>query len=110
MLRKIECFLNPSSLESLRDLLVKTGIEGMSFAEVQGFGMRSKKDKNGKPVLERRIKVEIVTPERRVEEIIREIKTLAGQGEIGQGILFVVPVEDALRVSTREVGTSAVRR
>lgn len=110
MLRKIECFLNPSSLEPLRDILVKNGIEGMSFAEVQGFGLRSKKDKSGKPVLERRIKVEIVTPERRVEEILREIKNLAGEGHIGQGILFVVPVEDALRVSTREVGVSAVRR
>jgi nitrogen regulatory protein PII len=110
MLRKIEAFLNPSNLEGLRDVLLKKGIEGMSFCEVQGFGLRSKKDKNGKPVLDRRMKVEIVTPEGRVEEIIREIKSLAGTGDLGQGILFVVPVEDALRISTREVGTSAVRR
>lgn len=109
MLRKIEGFLSPSKLETLRDLLVAKGIEGMSFCEVQGFGLRSKKDADGKPVLEKRLKVEIVIPESRVDEVLRELKRLAGTGKLGQGILFVSPVEDALRVSTREAGSSAIR-
>ncbi len=107
MLRKIECFLMPSKLEKMRDMLIRKGIDGMSVTEAKGFGTRSKV-KNGVPQFEDRAKVEIVVDEMIVDEIIREIKTLAGAGTIGAGKIFVIPVEDAIRLSTSEQGRSAV--
>ena len=107
MLRKIECYLKPSNLEKLRDLLIRMGIEGMSVSDVQGFGTRSRMVK-GKPQFEARKRIDIVVDERVVDNVINEIKNLAGEGAIGAGIIFVVPVEDAIRLSTREHGKSAL--
>lgn len=109
MLRKIECFLIPSKLDRIRDLVVEKGLGGMSVTSAQGFGSHSvAKTKKGKPEFEEHIKVEIVVPESAVEEIISDIKKLAGAGEIGAGKIFVIPVEDAIRLSTRESGRSAI--
>lgn len=107
MLRKIECFLMPSKLEGMRDMLLKMGIEGMSVSQVRGIGTRSKVV-GGKPQFEERAKVEIVVDEQVVDDILHAIRALAGAGTIGAGMVFVIPVEDALRLSTREVGKSAV--
>ncbi|MFN3485465.1 MAG: P-II family nitrogen regulator [Planctomycetota bacterium] len=107
MLRKIECFLMPSKLDPMRDMLIRKGVEGMSISEVRGFG-KSSKVKDGVPQFEERVKVEIVVHENEVEEILRAIRDLAGLGEIGAGKVFVIPVEDALRLSTREHGRSAI--
>lgn len=107
MLRKIECYLMPSNLEKLRDLLIKLGIEGMSVTDVRGFGTRSK-TKNGVPQFEERSKVDIVVDERVVDTVINGIKGLVGEGTIGAGKIFVMPVEDAIRLSTREHGKAAL--
>jgi nitrogen regulatory protein P-II 1 len=108
MLRKIEAFLRPSSIDKLRDFLLKSGVEGMSVFDVQGMGTRSNKDRNGKPQVERRIKVEIVVPEERVDSIVGGMKELVADASLGAGMVFVVPVEDAIRLSTREAGRSAI--
>ena len=107
MLRKIEAFLTPSKLEPLRELLLKSQVEGMSVIQGQGWGTRSKV-KNGKPQFEERVKVEIVLDEGDVDSLIRGIQDLAGAGNLGSGKIFVIPVEDAVRLSTREAGKSAV--
>lgn len=107
MLRKIECFLTPSKLDKMRDLLIDRGVGGMSVTQAQGFGSRSEV-RNGVPQFEERVKVEIVVHENEVDEILRGIKDLAGTGEIGAGKVFVLPVEDAVRLSTREQGRSAI--
>ncbi len=107
MLRKIEAFLTPSKLDPLRELLVKRRIEGMSVMQAQGWGTRSKV-RDGKPQFEDRVKVEIVLDEDQVDSLIRDIQNLAGSGNLGSGKIFVIPVEDAVRLSTRESGKSAV--
>lgn len=107
MLRKIECFLTPSKLDNVRAMLLRKGVEGMSVTEARGFGTRSKL-KNGVPQFEDRIKVEIVVHEKIVEDVLAGLKSLAGAGEVGAGKAFVVPVEDAIRLSTREHGRSAI--
>ena len=107
MLRKLECYLVPSKLDSMRDALVKNGIEGMSVTDVKGFGTRSK-TKNGVPQFEDRVKVEVVVDESIVDSAINIIRDLAGAGTIGAGKIFVVPVEDAIRLSTKEAGRSAI--
>lgn len=108
MLRKIEAFLTPSKIDTLRDFLITKGVDGMSILSAQGIGVRSKKDKKGQPQLEERIKVEIVVGEDRVDDILAGLKGLAAGAAIGSGMVFVLPVEDAVRLSTREVGKSAI--
>lgn len=107
MLRKLECLLMPAQLEPLRDTLLKDGVEGMTVSEARGVGTRSKIVK-GKPQFEARVKVEIVIEESMVDDTIRRIKDLVGAGQMGAGMIFVLPVEDAVRLATREAGKTAI--
>lgn len=79
----------------------------MSVLQAQGWGTRSKV-KNGKPQFEERVKVEIVMDEQQVDPFIRGVQSLTGDGALGAGMIFVVPVEDAARLSTRESGKAAI--
>lgn len=107
MLRKLECLLLESRLEAIRDLLVEEGIEGMTVSEARGFGTRSPKIE-GKPQFEPRVKVEIVLEESIVDATVGKIKRLVRDGRAGAGMIFVLPVEDAIRLSTREAGRQAI--
>ena len=107
MMRKIECFLKPSKLDKARAMILKKGVEGMSVTEARGFGSRSNV-KKGVPQFEKRIKIEIVVHERIVDDVLSGLKSLAGAGEVGAGKIFVLPVEDAIRLSTKEHGQSAL--
>lgn len=108
MLRKIECYIHPSSLDSLADALVAEGVEGMSVSETKGFGRRAEFTDHKAPGLLPRLKLEMVVPEEIVEKVISLIRKQAGAGTIGAGKVFVIPVEDAVRLSTREAGKSAI--
>ncbi len=107
MLRKLELYLTPSKLDRMREMLVKKGVQGMTFITAQGYGTRSK-SKNGMPQFEDRVKVEVVVAEDLLEGVVKDIKDLAGSGAVGAGMVFISPVEDAIRLSTRESGKSAI--
>ena len=112
MLKKVECFLQPSKLEEVKDELVKMGVEGMSVSEVRGFGTQrgylGGEKTNNKVKFLPKVKVEIVVDEEIVEEVIGAIRKLCTAKTIGAGKIFVIPVEDAVRVRTAEVGKSAI--
>ncbi len=112
MLKKIECFLQPSKLEEIKDELVKMGVEGMSVSEVKGFGTQrgylEEEKINKKVKFLPKAKVEIVVDEEIVEEVIGAIRKLCAAETIGAGKIFVIPVEDAVRIRTAEVGKSAI--
>lgn len=107
MLRKVEAYLAPSKLGHLQSALMELGIEGMSVAQYRGYGTRSK-TVDGKPQFEDKLKVEIVVDENMVDDLTLRLRRLSGAGEIGAGIIFVTPVEDAVRLSTNEAGKSAL--
>jgi nitrogen regulatory protein P-II 1 len=107
MLRKLELYLMPSKLDRMRDLLLKQGVQGMTVVNAQGYGTRSK-SKNGVPQFEDRVKVEIVVADDLLDPVVKGIKDLAGTGAVGAGMVFISPVEDAIRLSTREAGKSAI--
>lgn len=107
MLKKIECYIRPSKLDRLQDVLLKKGVEGLSVLDARGVGARNARVKGRSP-LELRTKLEIVVDESIVDAIVDTIRTLAGAGEIGAGKIFVLPVEDALRISTSEAGKRAI--
>ncbi len=112
MLRKIECFVQPFKLDELTAALVKAGIDGMSVSEVRGFGrQQGASDPEVQPGEIRfrdKLKLEIVVPEELVDSLIRIIQRTARTGGIGAGKLFVLQVEDAVRIRTQEAGRRAV--
>jgi nitrogen regulatory protein P-II 1 len=112
MLRKIECFIQPSKLDKIKDALIEAGVDGMSVSEVEGFG-RQRGHANGDLPSDRvkflpKTKLEIVVDEEIVDETIKLIVRLAQTGKIGSGKVFVIPVEIAVRIRTSESGRSAV--
>ena len=112
MLRKIECYIQPIRLTPVKEALIEAGIEGMTVSSVEGFG-RQRGYKNGEtPNREVKFlpktKLEIVVDEEIVDETIRLIVKLAKTGKIGAGKVFVLPVEDVIRIRTSESGRSAL--
>jgi len=113
MLRKIECYIRPSTLDDLRDDLLKAGIDGMSVSHVEGFGrqrgyLADEEPANTVKFLPK-CKIEIVVEEDIVDDILKVIVGHGQTGTIGAGKIFVIPVEDAVRVGTGERGHSAIR-
>ncbi len=112
-MKKIEAIIKPFKLDEVRDALTKTGIQGMTVSEVKGFGRQ-----RGHTELYRgaeyivdflpRIKIEIVVPDEKVDDTIAAIKESAYTGKLGDGKIFVSPVEDAIRIRTGERGEDAL--
>ncbi len=112
MLRKIECFIQPFKLDSVKEALIEAGVEGMSVTEVKGFGKQRGYIKGEIPNKEVKFlpktKLEIIVEEEVVDDITKLIVKLARTGEIGSGKIFIIPVEDAIRIRTSESGKSAI--
>lgn len=112
MLKKVECFMNPSRLDELKDDLIKAGVEGMSVLAAKGFGRQHGYSENEEPAegvkFLDKLKLEIVVDEEMVDDVIGILRKLAGVKAIGAGKIFVVPVEDAMRISTAESGKRAI--
>ena len=112
MLRKIECFIQPFKLDEVKDALFDAGIEGMSVSEVKGFGKQRGYINGSKPNKEvkflPKIKMEIVVDEEIVDDVIKTIVKLTKTGDFGSGKIFVIPVEDAIRIRTEESGKNAI--
>jgi nitrogen regulatory protein P-II 1 len=116
MLRKIDCYIQPFKLEPLTQALVELGVDGMSVTEVRGFGRQ-----RGQTVKHRgqaaptpeikflpKLKLEIVVPEDMVDAAVALITKLARTGTVGAGKIFIIPVEDAIRIGTGEAGHTAI--
>ena len=112
MLRKIECFIQPFKLDVVKDALFEAGVEGMAISDVKGFGKQRGYTNGGKPNREvkflPKIKMEIVVEEEIVDNVIKTIVKLTKTGDFGSGKIFVIPVEDAVRIRTEESGKSAI--
>jgi nitrogen regulatory protein P-II 1 len=112
MLKKIEAFIQPWNLDELAEQLLVDGVQGMSVTEIKGFGReRGFEDKEaGAPgyKLRPKLKVEMVVDAERVESIIAKIQQRLRTGRIGDGKIFVTPVEEAVRISTEEKGERAI--
>ena len=112
MLKKIECIIQPFKLEEVKEALKKIAVEGMTVTEVKGCGRQrgyTEKCAPHAPIrLLSKVKLEIVTEEEKVEEMISTIQSLAKTNKIGAGKIFVIPVEDVLRIRTKERGRIAI--
>jgi nitrogen regulatory protein PII len=112
-MKKIEAIIKPFKLEEVKDGLSELGIEGMTVSEVKGFGRQK-----GHTEIYRgseytvdflpKIKIEIVLTDTLVDGAVAAIIKAAKTGKIGDGKVFVSPVEAAIRIRTDETGDSAV--
>jgi len=112
-MKKIEAIIKPFKLEEVKDTLGEIGVEGMTVTEVKGFGRQK-----GHTEIYRgseytvdflpKIKLEIVLDDGRVEAAVAAIIKAAKTGKIGDGKIFVSPIDDAIRIRTEEKGPSAV--
>ena len=112
-MKKIEAVIKPFKLDEVREALSEVGITGLTVSEVKGFGRQK-----GHTELYRgaeyvvdflpKIKVEIVVAEAVAEQAIEAIVKAARTGKIGDGKIFVSPVEQAIRIRTGETGLDAV--
>ena len=102
-MKKIEAVIKPFKLDDVRDALQEIGVQGMTITEAKGFGRQkghSELYRGAEYVIDflPKVKLEIVAPEARVEAIVEAIQTAARTGRIGDGKIFISPVDQAIRI------------
>ena len=112
-MKKIEAIIKPFKLDEVKDAILEIGINGMTIAEVKGFGRQKghKEIYRGAeyvvdfvPV----IKVEVVVPSDMVSRVVEAIREKAYTGKLGDGKIFVLPVDKAIRIRTGEEDEHAI--
>lgn len=112
-MKKVAAIIKPFKLEEVKEALASLGIQGMTITEVKGFG-RQKGHKElyrgAEYVVEflPKIKIEVVVGDDVVQDTVQAIVKAASTGRIGDGKIFVSPVEDAIRIRTGESGEVAI--
>ena len=112
-MKKIEAIIKPFKLDEVKEALQEVGIQGITVTEAKGFGRQK-----GHTELYRgaeyvvdflpKVKIEIVVQEGRVEASVEAIQKAARTGRIGDGKIFVLNVEEAIRIRTGETGADAI--
>lgn len=112
-MKKIEAIIKPFKLDDVREAIAEVGITGMTVTEVKGFGRQK-----GHTELYRgaeyvvdflpKMRVEVVVPDETVEPVIEAIIKAANTGKIGDGKVFVTPVERAIRIRTGDENDQAL--
>ncbi len=112
-MKKIEAVIKPFKLDDVKEALNEIGIQGMTISEVKGYG----RQKGHKEIYRGaeyvvdfipKIKIEIVVGADRTDQVVQKIREAANTNKIGDGKIFVLPVEEAVRVRTGETGTDAI--
>lgn len=112
-MKKLEAIIRPHKLDDVREALSEAGIRGMTLVEVKGIGRQK-----GHTEVYRgseyqidflpKVKLEIVVPDDRLDSTISTVIRAAKTGSVGDGKIFVLPVEEVVRVRTEEVGHEAL--
>ncbi len=112
-MKKIEAIVKPFKLDEVKDALTKIGIQGMTISEVRGFG-RQKGHAEFYRGTEYKVdfipksKIELIVPDEIVPQVIETIERAAKTGKIGDGKIFLLPVEEVIRIRTGERGKNAI--
>ena len=112
-MKLVIAIIKPFKLDEVRDALLAVGVHGMTVTEVKGYGRQkghteiyrgSEYAVNFLP----KIRIEVAVPSDRVEAVVEAITTAAKTGQIGDGKIFVTPIEQALRIRTGETDVDAL--
>lgn len=112
-MKKIEAIIKPFKLDDVKESLSELGVKGMSITEIRGFGRQKGHTeiyRGAEYVVDflPKIKVELVVSDDQVEEVMETICETARSGKIGDGKIFVLPVEETVRIRTGERGEFAL--
>jgi nitrogen regulatory protein P-II 1 len=112
-MKKIEAIIKPHKLDEVKERLRTMGVSGMTVYEVKGFGRTGGKTevyRGSSYVVDfvPKIRVDIVVKDEMVAEVVQAIAAVAKTGKIGDGKIFVTPVEEAVRIRTGEKGDDAI--
>jgi nitrogen regulatory protein P-II 1 len=112
-MKKIEAVIKPFKLDEVKEALQEIGVQGITVTEAKGFGRQK-----GHTELYRgaeyvvdflpKVKIEIIVPEDRVEPAVDAILKAARTGRIGDGKIFILNVEEVIRIRTGETGADAI--
>jgi nitrogen regulatory protein P-II 1 len=112
-MKKIEAIIKPFRLDDVKDALNKLGISGMTISEVKGFGRQ-----RGHKEIYRgteyqvdfvpKVKIDLAVPEEMAEKVVAVITEEANTSKVGDGKIFVMPMEQAVRIRTGESGADAI--
>ncbi len=112
-MKKVEAIIKPFKLDEVKERLAEIGVHGMTVTEVKGFGRTG-----GKKEVYRgsayvvdfvpKVKVEIIVPNDNVQQVVHVITEAARTGKIGDGNIFITPIDEVIRIRTGETGEDAI--
>ena len=113
MVNKIEAIIKPFKLDEVKDALNDLGVKGMTISEVKGFGRQKGHTeiyRGAEYVIDflPKIKIEVVVEKEMVRKVVELIQKTARTGKIGDGKIFVLPVDEIIRIRTGERGQEAI--
>jgi len=109
----IQAIIKPFKLDDVRDALNEVGVSGLTVSEVKGYGRQkghTELYRGAEYVVEflPKLRIDVVVPDDRVQPVVDALVNAAKTGKIGDGKIFVIPVEDAIRIRTGERGDDAL--
>ena len=112
-MKKIEAIIKPFKLDDVKDALNEIGIKGMTISEVKGYGRQKGHTeiyRGAEYVVDfiPKVKIEVVVPADVADQVVDTIRSAANTGKIGDGKIFVLPIERVIRVRTGEENRDAV--
>ena len=112
-MKKIEAVIKPFKLDDVKEALNEIGIQGMTVSEVKGYGRQKghKEIYRGAEYIVDfipKVKMEIIVEASQVDEVVETIISAAKTGKIGDGKIFISPLEDVIRIRTNETGIEAL--
>jgi nitrogen regulatory protein P-II 1 len=112
-MKKIEAIIQPHKLDEVKEALIGIGVDGMTISEVRGHGRQKGhtevyRGQEYKVDLLPKVKIEMVVPGTRVEQIVDVLTNAARSGKIGDGKIFVSPMEEAVRIRNGERGEAVL--
>jgi nitrogen regulatory protein P-II 1 len=112
-MKKVEAIIRPFKLDEVKIALVNAGVVGMTVSEVRGFGRQkgqTERYRGSEYTVEflQKLKVEIVVEDDQVDMVVEKVISAARTGEIGDGKIFISPVERIVRIRTGETNIEAI--
>ncbi len=112
-MKKVEAVIKPFKLDDVKEKLAELGIKGMTVTEVRGFGRQKGHTeiyRGAEYVVDflPKIKIEVAVSDNQVAEVVDAIRKTAHTGKIGDGKIFVLPIEEVVRIRTGEMGEQAL--
>jgi nitrogen regulatory protein P-II 1 len=112
-MKKVEAIIKPFKLDEVKQALSKIGVQGMTVTEVKGFGRQKGhtevyRGAEYKIDFLAKVKIELITADEMLPQVIETIERAAKTGKIGDGKIFILPVEEVIRIRTGERGREAI--